>query len=266
MGGLKEPSIWTKVCTANLNREPIAIDHRIYFALSLGTQGSPVVHTYRPSTLEEDLHKAAQGYCQEEIKFDKSNGIVVFPKLFKWHRAEFGWSTNNIISKILRYLSSDQILSLKDAAHYGGKNRVSKIYQNHAWEPVFTIPPTNQQQQKQQQPQKSSANMTAISGQFSKPQKYQSQGNVYDDSPTADLTPSDQSSFHIGGDDDDSTYVPYSIGEMTKLFSSGSVSDGTEFNDVLAKGTRNMLEDRDDTSTMYDIYDIPSVSSRLRAH
>lgn len=268
MDDFKEPSIWTRLCNFNnFNKEPVAIDNRIYFALFLGTRGSPMVRTYRPETLEEDLNKAAQDYCQDEIKFDKSNGIVVLPKVFKWHKADFGSSTTNIMSNVLCYLSSHQVTLLENATNIGGKNKVVKVYQNHAWEPVLLAESSAVKQQRLQNSVANNMTPKRTSGQYSTSQKLQSQRYANNDSPTATLTPSSRaSSFQLEGYhdiDDDSTFVPYSIGEMTKLYSSSSVSVATEFNDVLAKGTRNMLEERDDNSTFYDMYSLgPSIRSR----
>mmetsp|Transcript_68386 Transcript_68386/g.142565 ORF Transcript_68386/g.142565 Transcript_68386/m.142565 type:complete len:1429 (-) Transcript_68386:617-4903(-) len=88
-----------------------APEPRVHFALSLGCASSPRIRIYQPETLDEDLQQAAIEYLTTNAPKNRARmqaavaagskgrvAEVILPKLFKWHKDDFGFSKQEILA------------------------------------------------------------------------------------------------------------------------------------------------------------------------
>mmetsp|Transcript_28296 Transcript_28296/g.65180 ORF Transcript_28296/g.65180 Transcript_28296/m.65180 type:complete len:1554 (+) Transcript_28296:189-4850(+) len=79
-----------------------APEPRVHFALSLGAQSSPRIRIYTSQGLERELEAAAIEYCNP-IEFNEQTREVTLPKVFKWHKEDFGSSKADVLRYYAKY-------------------------------------------------------------------------------------------------------------------------------------------------------------------
>jgi len=79
-----------------------APEPRVHFALSLGAISSPRIRIYTAQGLERELEEAAVEYCNP-IEFNETTREVSLPKVFKWHKEDFGSSKADVLRYYAKY-------------------------------------------------------------------------------------------------------------------------------------------------------------------
>lgn len=66
------------------------VDPRIHFALNCGARSCPPLAAWEPTTLDEDLERAATAYLTSESRRSEDGREVRVPRLLRWYRGDFG--------------------------------------------------------------------------------------------------------------------------------------------------------------------------------
>ncbi|MEN8136402.1 MAG: glycoside hydrolase family 15 protein [Thermodesulfobacteriota bacterium] len=81
---------------------------RIHFALVCASRTCPPIEAYESDKLDEQLDTSATVFINATTKTDKSSNAISISKIFKWYRADFQMTDQELIRFIASYLYDQQ--------------------------------------------------------------------------------------------------------------------------------------------------------------
>ena len=137
-----------KASASSAQKQTPTTDSRIIFCITFGTTSSPQVRTIDPCYLERDLQYAAQSFCEQHItvRIIKQKGCTIkIPQLLDWYASKLGATgsnKDNIMEKLVRFLSPDQIKKLNTFSGNHPNSKWKIRFQKHNWDiPETPLPP-----------------------------------------------------------------------------------------------------------------------------
>ncbi|MEO6166978.1 MAG: DUF547 domain-containing protein [Chitinophagales bacterium] len=96
-GMLRNSSVWRslgyfhKLSISTLEKKlRLPLDFRIHFALYCGAASCPVIFSYVPIKIAEQLDKAKWSYLDQEVTLNFEQTAASIPSLFNWYCGDFG--------------------------------------------------------------------------------------------------------------------------------------------------------------------------------
>jgi hypothetical protein len=66
------------------------LETRIHFALNCGAASCPLIRSYDPDRIDEQLSQATRSFLAEGASYDPTDDTVELSRLFLWYRGDFG--------------------------------------------------------------------------------------------------------------------------------------------------------------------------------
>lgn len=101
---------------------PIWKDPRIHYAVNCASLGCPNLsgHAYRPSKLERQLDKAAEGFINHPRGAQVQDGKLMASSIYKWFVEDFGGTEDGVINHLRKYAYRDLLKSLEGVSAIDG--------------------------------------------------------------------------------------------------------------------------------------------------
>ncbi|XP_077584319.1 uncharacterized protein LOC144204292 [Stigmatopora nigra] len=105
------------------------VEPLIHFALNCGAKSCPPIKTYTPQKIDQQLRTAAEAFLEDDdaCVVDSGKKEVRLSQIFKWYKADFGGTDENLLQWVLTHMSdSPKKISLKGVLA-DGKAKVSYL-------------------------------------------------------------------------------------------------------------------------------------------
>ncbi|KAM9709796.1 uncharacterized protein ACNS7B_023977 isoform 2-T3 [Menidia menidia] len=99
----------------------------IHFALNCGAKGCPPIKTYTPQDIDSQLRTAAEAFLENDdaCVVDSGKGEVRLSQIFKWYKADFGGTDENLLKWVLDHMSDSPKKTSLQGILSAGKTKVS---------------------------------------------------------------------------------------------------------------------------------------------
>ncbi|KAG7503475.1 hypothetical protein JOB18_039234 [Solea senegalensis] len=111
-------------------RLQVALPHvepLIHFALNCGAKGCPPIKTYTPQDIDSQLRTAAEAFLENDdgCVVDSGKGEVRLSQLFKWYKADFGSTDENLLNWVLEHMGDSPKKTSLQGVLSAGKTKVT---------------------------------------------------------------------------------------------------------------------------------------------